>query len=187
MRSQRDARGFRVFSAGVRSVGTCSVRIVMAIAVAAVTAGAGACGGAQSGSTGGATGGGAGGAAATNGIAATGGATGGAGAAAAGGSGGGGVDGGPAPPTECSDGIDNDGDGLVDWQRDLGCHGPADTSEAALARGQEDGSSTLDVGSASLVVFVSYLDAARAQTRLRYDARLGAPAINDYIRAGFGQ
>ena len=33
----------------------------------------------------------------------------------------------------------------------------------------------------------SYLDAARAQTRLSYDARLGAPAINDYIRAGFGK
>jgi hypothetical protein len=31
----------------------------------------------------------------------------------------------------------------------------------------------------------SYLDVARGQTRLNYDARLGAPAINDYIRAGF--
>jgi hypothetical protein len=32
----------------------------------------------------------------------------------------------------------------------------------------------------------SYLDVARAQTRLNYDPRLGAPAINDYVRAGFG-
>jgi hypothetical protein len=32
----------------------------------------------------------------------------------------------------------------------------------------------------------SYLDVARTQTRLNYDARLAAPAINDYIRAGFG-
>ena len=70
---------------------------------------------------------------------------------------------------------------------DLGCYGPADTSEAALARSQEDGFTTFDVGSDSAVVYVSYLDAARAQTRLNYDARLGAPTINDYIRAGFGQ
>jgi hypothetical protein len=42
---------------------------------------------------------------------------------------------------------------------------------------------TLGLGS----TLQSYLDAARAQTRLNHDARLGAPAINDYVRAGFGQ
>ena len=178
MRSQRDAQGFCALSAGVRSVRSCCVRVAISIAVAAATAGAGACGGAQPGKGSGA-----------GGIAATGGATGGVGggSSARDGSGAGGVDGGPARPTECSDGIDNDGDGLVDWQRDLGCYGPADGSEAALVRSQEDGFTTFDVGSDSVVVYVSYLDAARAQTRLNYDARLGAPAINDYIRTGFGK
>ncbi|MBN2573689.1 MAG: hypothetical protein JXP73_03925, partial [Deltaproteobacteria bacterium] len=112
------------------------------------------------------TGGGAGGARPTGGATGTGGGAGGArptggatGRAGAGGasSGGalGGVDGGgPLPSTECTDGIDNDGDGLVDWQRDLGCYGPADTSEAALARSQEAGFSTFDIGADSVVVYV---------------------------------
>src|SRR3990172_1829200 len=33
-------------------------------------------------------------------------------------------------PPECSDGIDNDGDGLVDFPADCGCTGPADPTEA---------------------------------------------------------
>jgi hypothetical protein len=57
--------------------------------------------------------------------------------------------------TECSDGIDNDGDGLVDWQRDLGCYGPGDASEAALDRSKEDGFTTFDIGADSVVVYVS--------------------------------
>ncbi len=65
------------------------------------------------------------------------------------------MDGASGPPSECSDGIDNDGDGLIDWQQDLGCYGPADRSEAALARDQEDGFTTFDIGGNSVVVYVS--------------------------------
>src|ERR1044071_5085073 len=31
-----------------------------------------------------------------------------------------------ATSTQCNDGIDNDGDGLVDFQYDVGCYGAAD-------------------------------------------------------------
>src|SRR5688572_16232445 len=44
-----------------------------------------------------------------------------------------------ATSTQCKDGVDNDGDGLVDWQYDVGCYGAADTSEAGLPRAQEAG------------------------------------------------
>jgi hypothetical protein len=56
---------------------------------------------------------------------------------------------------ECDDGIDNDGDGLVDWQYDLGCHSAQDTSEAALPRAQENGWTTFDPGVDTRIVYVS--------------------------------
>jgi len=63
---------------------------------------------------------------------------------------------------ECGDGIDNDGDGLIDWQYDLGCWGPEDDSETAEPREQENGWTTFDpvTGSAnpdddSIIVYVS--------------------------------
>lgn len=62
---------------------------------------------------------------------------------------------GPALPSECDDGIDNDGDGFTDWQRDFGCYGPADQTEAALARAEEDGFTTYEFGPDSLVIYVS--------------------------------
>lgn len=76
------------------------------------------------------------------------------------GDGGGGGDGdgdgdGPDAPTECNDGVDNDGDGLTDWQLDTGCYGPADGTEAAGSRAEEDGFSTWDFGADSVVVYVS--------------------------------
>lgn len=40
--------------------------------------------------------------------------------------------------TECNDGVDNDGDGLVDWQNDLGCWGPDDNTEGGLPSGSID-------------------------------------------------
>ena len=43
-----------------------------------------------------------------------------------------------AGPTECNDGIDNDGDGLTDWQLDLGCTGPGDNSEGGNNNVLED-------------------------------------------------
>lgn len=57
--------------------------------------------------------------------------------------------------TECNDGIDNDGDGLVDWQFDLGCAHGGDDDEAAAPRDQEGGFTTFDVGTDSKVVYVS--------------------------------
>ncbi|MEZ4340636.1 MAG: hypothetical protein R3B82_28785 [Sandaracinaceae bacterium] len=60
-----------------------------------------------------------------------------------------------AGPSECNDGIDNDGDGLVDWQRDLGCWGPGDSTEAARPRDEEAGWTTFDVGADSVVVYVA--------------------------------
>ena len=62
---------------------------------------------------------------------------------------------GPAAPSECDDGIDNDGDGFADWQFDFGCYGPADQTEAALPRDQEDGFTTYEFGPDSLVIYVS--------------------------------
>jgi hypothetical protein len=58
-------------------------------------------------------------------------------------------------PGECDDGVDNDGDGYVDWQHDLGCYGPADATEAAGPREDEDGFTTFEIGADSVVVYVS--------------------------------
>jgi len=63
-------------------------------------------------------------------------------------------DAGAAPTPECSDGIDNDGDGLVDWQYDLGCAN-GDDDEAAAPRDQEGGFTTFDPSPASRIVYVS--------------------------------
>ncbi len=71
------------------------------------------------------------------------------------GGGGSGGTGQPSDPTECGDGIDNDGDGYVDWQSDLGCYGPGDGTETSGSRQQEDGFTTFDVGADSKVVYVS--------------------------------
>jgi hypothetical protein len=61
----------------------------------------------------------------------------------------------PMEPTECNDGIDNDGDGYVDWQSDLGCWGPGDNSETARPRDEENGFTTWEIGEDSKVVYVS--------------------------------
>jgi hypothetical protein len=57
--------------------------------------------------------------------------------------------------TECNDGIDNDGDGLIDWQFDLGCANADDATEASGPRDQEGGFTTFDVGADSKLVYVS--------------------------------
>lgn len=56
---------------------------------------------------------------------------------------------------ECTDGVDNDGDGRIDWQFDTGCYGPRDRTETAGPREAEDGFSTWDPGPESRVVYVS--------------------------------
>ncbi|MEZ4430542.1 MAG: hypothetical protein R3A51_22935, partial [Nannocystaceae bacterium] len=61
---------------------------------------------------------------------------------------------GPDEPPECDDGIDNDGDGYTDWQRDFGCYGPADKTEAALPRAEEDGFTTYELPADSVVIYV---------------------------------
>ncbi len=62
---------------------------------------------------------------------------------------------GECPPPACSDGIDNDSDGFVDWQYDLGCANAADDDETAGPREDEDGFTTFDGSPDSLYVFVS--------------------------------
>lgn len=62
---------------------------------------------------------------------------------------------GPELPSECDDGIDNDGDGFVDWQLDQGCYGPADATEAAVSRDEEDGFTTFDIAPDSIAIWVS--------------------------------
>ncbi len=68
------------------------------------------------------------------------------------GGGGGGVPGGEG---QCNDGIDNDGDGLVDWQYDLGCYNASDPTEAALSRDEDAGFTTFDPSGDSHLVYVS--------------------------------
>ena len=63
-----------------------------------------------------------------------------------------------AAVTECNDGIDNDGDGLVDWQFDLGCSGSNDTTERALSRVEEDGWTTFNKSANTQIVYVSNSD-----------------------------
>ncbi len=63
--------------------------------------------------------------------------------------------GGTGRPAECGDGIDNDGDGLVDWQRDLGCANQDDDDESAAPRADEDGFTTFDASAGSQIVYVS--------------------------------
>lgn len=62
---------------------------------------------------------------------------------------------GPELPSECDDGIDNDGDGYADWHRDLGCYGPGDRTEAALGRDEDDGFTTFEIAEGSLAIYVS--------------------------------
>ncbi len=59
------------------------------------------------------------------------------------------------PTGQCNDGIDNDGDGLTDWQFDLGCYNSADGSERAGSRLQENGWTTFDLSVDSQVIYVS--------------------------------
>jgi hypothetical protein len=45
----------------------------------------------------------------------------------------------PPPAPACSDGIDNEGDGLTDWEEDYDCDGPSGTSEGQPPGECEDG------------------------------------------------
>ncbi len=66
------------------------------------------------------------------------------------------IDGDGAPPiTECNDGEDNDGDGLVDWQLDLGCYGPLDQTEGGLHDELDEGWTVFEAGSNTAIYYVS--------------------------------
>ncbi|MEK6918926.1 MAG: LamG-like jellyroll fold domain-containing protein, partial [Nanoarchaeota archaeon] len=57
--------------------------------------------------------------------------------------------------TECNDGVDNDGDGLLDWGLDLGCWSSEDDKEIAEPREQEDGWTTFDKSQDTIITYVS--------------------------------
>lgn len=57
---------------------------------------------------------------------------------------------------ECNDGLDNDGDGLTDWQMDPGCYGAADRTEGSpLPQDRQDGWTVFEPGPDSRLVYVS--------------------------------
>ncbi|MBI2839096.1 MAG: hypothetical protein HYX75_12320 [Acidobacteria bacterium] len=75
------------------------------------------------------------------------------------------------PPTlsagQCSDGIDNDGDGLIDWQYDQGCTGADDGTEGGIASGQIDNGWTVyEPDTDTRIIYVSSTDGNDA-----YDGR----------------
>jgi hypothetical protein len=96
---------------------------------------------------------------------------------------------GPGVTPECDDGLDNDGDGVTDWQGDFGCYGPADRTEAALPRAEEDGFTTYEFAANSLVIYVSNegddaadgLTPATAVKTLLHAAELVGDGEHDFI------
>ena len=58
--------------------------------------------------------------------------------------------------SQCNDGIDNDGDGLVDWQYDLGCYGATDNTEGNAATvALDNGWTVFETSGDSLIIYVS--------------------------------
>jgi hypothetical protein len=61
----------------------------------------------------------------------------------------------PSGGNQCRDGIDNDGDGLIDWGADLGCWSHLDGNESAGPRSLENGFTTFNKSADTRVVYVS--------------------------------
>ncbi|MEK6953048.1 MAG: hypothetical protein AABX29_08595, partial [Nanoarchaeota archaeon] len=61
----------------------------------------------------------------------------------------------PCSTNECSDGIDNDNDGLIDWQYDLGCYGQTDNTEGGKNAEIENGWTVYERSFDNIVVYVS--------------------------------
>lgn len=59
------------------------------------------------------------------------------------------------PISQCNDGIDNDGDGLVDWELDLGCWGPGDGTEGGLNNQLDNGWTVFEPSSDTRIIYVS--------------------------------
>ena len=70
----------------------------------------------------------------------------------------------------CSNGIDDDADGLVDWQYDLGCSDSLDTSELAESLSNENGWSTFDTSANTTIIYVSSSQGNDSWTGLCPDA-----------------
>jgi hypothetical protein len=75
---------------------------------------------------------------------------------------------------ECSDGLDNDGDGGIDYTEDLGCDGPGDTSELSAAflcdNGVDDDLDTwTDVDDPGCLVPTSQLEDPQCQDGVNND------------------
>ncbi len=88
--------------------------------------------------------------------------------------------------SECNDGIDNDGDGLSDWQLDVGCWGAEDLTETAGTREQENGWTTFDLSADSLVVYVSSSDGDDANDGLTPSTAKATPEAGfALLRDGF--
>ena len=61
----------------------------------------------------------------------------------------------PNSSRQCNDGIDNDGDGLVDWQFDLGCYGAEDKTEGGKNNVIENGWSVFEPAYDTRIIYVS--------------------------------
>jgi hypothetical protein len=92
----------------------------------------------------------------------------------------------PAAFEECNDGIDNDGDGLVDWQFDMGCSGAEDSSEVSGTRLEENGWTTFNLSSDSRVIYVSASDGNDSNDGLTPETPVATPERGaDLVRDGF--
>jgi len=60
-----------------------------------------------------------------------------------------------ASTPSCSDGLDNDGDGLVDWQLDLGCSGPDDDTEGGINNALDHGWTVFEPAADTRIIYVS--------------------------------
>jgi len=87
---------------------------------------------------------------------------------------------------QCNDGIDNDGDGLTDWQYDVGCWGAEDQSENAGPLRVENGWTTFDLSPDSRVIYVSSSDGDDSNDGLTPNTAKATPEAGfALIRDGF--
>jgi len=58
----------------------------------------------------------------------------------------------------CNDNWDDDGDGLTDWQYDLGCYGPDDPTEGGIQKGLDNGWTVFEASPDTRIIYVSSSD-----------------------------
>ena len=93
---------------------------------------------------------------------------------------------GGTPTNECSDGIDNDGDGLVDWQQDLGCTGPDDPTEGGKNNELDNGWTVFEPAQDASIIYVSSGDGDDAWSGLAPDWDGGLHGPKKTVAAGIG-